>query len=127
MTSPKYVKRHLSFGENTEALRAGKMTVTREPWGKSWARRWKKGDHVIAYDKNPARDGSQVALLQLTEDAYLENGSGLYVVRFEKVLDIVSDLEPTTGRHDHQGASPDAECYFCGQIENSPWHKVDRD
>ncbi len=66
------VVRYVSFTRTAKALLHGK-TVTRRHWNDDWAQRWEKGDYVVAYDKNPAWGGSQVALIQLTEAPYKEN------------------------------------------------------
>ena len=66
------VVRHITFAWTTKALFHGK-TVTRRHWNDDWARRWEEGDYAVAYDRNPAWGGSQVALIQLTAAPYKES------------------------------------------------------
>lgn len=62
----------ISFAWTTPALRAGVKTVTRRQWNPDYARRFKAGDEVIAYDRQPRNGGKPVARLRLTHDATYE-------------------------------------------------------
>lgn len=73
MTEDGWVVRHISFSWTTRALEADAKNVTRRRWNDNWARRWKKGDYAVAYDRNPAWGGAQIALIRLTETPYKEN------------------------------------------------------
>ena len=63
----------ISFAWTTPALLAGEKTVTRREWSDNYAHRFKAGDLVAAYDKNPRAGGKQIATIRLTCDPYLEN------------------------------------------------------
>jgi hypothetical protein len=62
----------ISFAWTTPALLAGRKKVTRREWSKDYAQRFKAGDLVAAYDKNPRNGGKQIATIRLTHDPYLE-------------------------------------------------------
>ena len=63
----------ISFAWTTAALLAGRKTCTRRAWSEDYAKRFKQGDLVAAYDRNPRFGGKQVATIRLTRDPYLEN------------------------------------------------------
>jgi len=44
----------ISFAWTTEASLAGRKTATRRCWSEGYARRFKSGDLVQAYDRNPS-------------------------------------------------------------------------
>lgn len=58
--------RIISFAWTTAALLAGAKTCTRRNWDHDYARRFKKGDVVLAYDRSPRAGGRHVATIQLT-------------------------------------------------------------
>ncbi len=60
----------ISFSWTTQALLAGKKTVTRRDWDDKYAQSFKNGDWVQAYDKSPRSDGKRVCLIKLTKDPY---------------------------------------------------------
>jgi hypothetical protein len=62
----------ISFALTTEALLAGRKTVTRRLWKDSHAARFKKGDICQAYDKAAYLGGKPVGLIRLTCDPYKE-------------------------------------------------------
>jgi hypothetical protein len=62
----------ISFAWTTEALLAGRKTVTRRRWAERHRRSFHSGDLVQAYDKVPFQGGKRVAILRLTCDPYLE-------------------------------------------------------
>jgi len=62
----------ISFAWTTPALLAGQKTCTRREWNKEYAQRFKKGDLIQAYNKNPRNGGKLVATIELTQDVYLE-------------------------------------------------------
>ena len=66
--------RIISFAYTVPALLAGQKSVTRRHWKDSYARLFKSGDVVLAYDRSPRVGGKQVATLRLTADPYLERG-----------------------------------------------------
>lgn len=62
----------ISFGWTVAALKAGHKTVTRRTWNADYARRFKKGDLIAAYDRSPRFGGKQVATIRLTCDPIYE-------------------------------------------------------
>ena len=58
----------MSFSWTTPALLARQKSVTRRDWKDSYARQFKKGDLVQAYDKSPRYGGKKVGVIRLTED-----------------------------------------------------------
>lgn len=62
----------ISFAWTTPALLAGEKTVTRRDWDPNYARRFRKGMEVLAYDRQPRNGGKPIARLRLTEDARYE-------------------------------------------------------
>ncbi len=57
--------RIVSFAYTTPALLAGAKTVTRRNWNDDYARRFKPGDIVHAYDRSPRHRGNHVATLRI--------------------------------------------------------------
>ncbi len=62
----------ISFAWTTDALLTGRKRVTRRRWKDSYARRFKAGDLVEAYDRLPRFGGKRVATIRLTCDPYKE-------------------------------------------------------
>lgn len=63
----------ISFAWTTPALVAGHKTVTRRDWKPQHAQRFKAGELVVAWDKQPRfRGAKQVALIRITQAPYLE-------------------------------------------------------
>jgi len=62
----------ISFAWTTEALKKGLKTQTRRFWKDRHARRFKKGDRVLAYDRLPHAGGKPIAVIELTDDPYQE-------------------------------------------------------
>ena len=79
MTEDGWIVRHISFAWTTGALVTGAKNVTRRHWKDSWARRWKEGDYALAYDKNPAWGGTQLAIIRLTCAPYKESTADIPV------------------------------------------------
>lgn len=65
--------RIISFAWTAPALLAGHKTCTRRAWTEAYAQRFKQGDLVAAYDRNPRFGGKKVATIRLTRAPYLEN------------------------------------------------------
>jgi len=63
----------ISFAWTTPALLANRKIVTRRDWSEDYAKRFKAGDLVAAYDKNPRNGGKQVATIRLTCNPYRES------------------------------------------------------
>jgi hypothetical protein len=63
----------IAFAWTTPALLAGRKTVTRREWSDDYARRFRAGDTIAAYDRNPRHGGRQVATIRLTRDPYRES------------------------------------------------------
>lgn len=59
----------ISFAWTTGALLAGRKTATCRGWDERYARRFRAGDLVAAYDRSPRFKGKQVATIRLTHDA----------------------------------------------------------
>lgn len=62
----------ISFAWTTPALLAGVKTMTRRDWDPGYARRFKSGMLVDAYDRSPRARGKKVATIRITRDPYLE-------------------------------------------------------
>lgn len=60
----------ISFAWTTQALIDGKKTVTRRDWNDKYAKTFKKGDWVQAYDKNPRSGGKRIGIIEITETPY---------------------------------------------------------
>lgn len=56
----------LSFAWTSAALLAGRKTCTCRDWSDDYARRFKAGDIVKAYDRSPRFKGTHIADLRLT-------------------------------------------------------------
>jgi len=65
--------RIISFAWTLKPLLEMKKTVTRRFWKDSYAKRFKKGDFIAAYNKSPRCGGKEVVTIQLTEDPYKES------------------------------------------------------
>ena len=59
--------RNISFAWTTPALLAGRKTVTRREWNDDYARSFREGDLVAAYDRQPRFKGKQIGVIRLTE------------------------------------------------------------
>jgi hypothetical protein len=70
-----HVSGWISFAWTTPALLAGHKTVTRRTWTPEYAKRFKRGDYVHAYDRRPSWGGKKVALLRLTQSPYRQNST----------------------------------------------------
>jgi hypothetical protein len=62
--------RIISFSWATPALLTQHKTVTRRDWSDNYAKQFKKGDIVQAWDKSPRYGGKHVADIKLTCDPY---------------------------------------------------------
>lgn len=60
----------ISFAWTTPALLAGRKTCTRRDWNADYARRFKSGELVQAYDKNPRAGGKKVGIIRLVGEPY---------------------------------------------------------
>lgn len=58
----------ISFAWTTPALISGNKSCTRRDWNPNYARRFRRGDIVIAYDRQPRNGGKPIARLRLTQD-----------------------------------------------------------
>lgn len=63
----------ISFAWTTPALVAGQKTCTRRAWDARYAARFKSGQLVQAYDRQPRFRGKPVAIIRLTADPELQN------------------------------------------------------
>lgn len=64
--------RYISFGWTTPAILDKKKTCTRRDWDEGYARKFKAGELVAAYDRTPRVGGHQIAVLRLTRAPYYE-------------------------------------------------------
>ena len=62
----------ISFAWTTPAIKARLKTCTRRDWNDDYARRFRAGQLVAAYDKSPRYGGKQIVILCLTEKPYKE-------------------------------------------------------
>ena len=60
----------ISFAWTTDALLAGKKTVTRRDWNSKYASGFKSGEVCSAYDKSPRYGGKKVGEVRLTKAPY---------------------------------------------------------
>jgi len=63
----------ISFAWTMPALKAKRKKVTRRNWNDKYARQFKAGEKVLAYDKNPRMGGKQIGIILLTQDPYQES------------------------------------------------------
>ena len=66
----------ISFAWTTPALLAGAKTMTRRDWDADYARRFRAGMLVDAYDRSPRARGRKIAMIRLTRDPYFERVRG---------------------------------------------------
>ena len=66
----------VSFAWTTPALLAGAKTMTRRDWTGDYARRFRAGMLVDAYDRSPRARGRKVATIRITRDPYPELVTG---------------------------------------------------
>ncbi|MFN3652581.1 MAG: hypothetical protein ACK47B_23640 [Armatimonadota bacterium] len=64
--------RIISFAHTTAALVNGFKTVTRRPWKDHYARTFRAGEELLAYDRTPRIGGVPVARIRLTADPVKE-------------------------------------------------------
>ena len=67
----------ISFAWTTPALIARRKTVTRRDWNSDYARTFRNGDFVQAWNRSPRFRGEQVGVIQLTEAPYLEQSGDM--------------------------------------------------
>lgn len=60
----------ISFAWTTKALLAGRKSRTRREWTANYAKRFKVGDLVQVYDKQPRFGGKRVAIIRITGKKY---------------------------------------------------------
>lgn len=63
------MSKSISFAWTSPALLAGRKTCTCRDWDDDYARRFRAGDVIAAYDRSPRYGGTQIATLRLTHDA----------------------------------------------------------
>jgi len=74
----------ISFAWTTQALLKKKKTVTRRFWKDSYAKKFKKGDIVDAYSKDPRAKGKKIAEIRITKDPYEERVEDISDEHFER-------------------------------------------
>lgn len=65
--------KEISFSWTTTAFLAGAKTVTRRDWKDPYAKTFKKGEIVAAYDKQRRFGGHKIGLIKLTQAPYKES------------------------------------------------------
>lgn len=55
----------ISFAWTSPALVAGEKTVTRRDWNDDYAKRFRPGDLVAAYNRSPRHRGEQIATIRI--------------------------------------------------------------
>lgn len=73
----------ISFAWTTDAFLANRKTETRRDWNENYAKRFKKGDMVKAYDRQPRFGGKQIGSLQITKEPYYQHISKMPESAFE--------------------------------------------
>lgn len=74
----------LSFAWTTYALLSGKKTVTRRDWNDNYAKRFREGMLVDAYDKSPRFGGKKIAVIRLTKTPYKQKLADMPDNHFER-------------------------------------------
>lgn len=74
----------ISFAWTSPALVAGKKTVTRRDWKPEYARKFRRGDKVQAFNKSPRNGGKAIAIIELRADPYLERTSKMTLESYER-------------------------------------------
>lgn len=69
--------KEISFNWTVTAFLAGVKTVTRRDWKDSYAKTFKKGEFVAAYDKQRRFGGKRIGIIKLTKDPYKQSTAGL--------------------------------------------------
>ncbi|KKL52538.1 hypothetical protein LCGC14_2284450 [marine sediment metagenome] len=69
--------REISFNWTVSAFLAGAKTVTRRDWKDSYAKTFKKGEIIAAYDKQRRFGGRKIGLIKLTQAPYKENSADI--------------------------------------------------
>ncbi len=62
----------ISFAWTTPAFLSQQKTATRRDWPEEYAKRFKEGDLLFAYDKQARFGGSKIGIIQLTADPSFE-------------------------------------------------------
>ncbi len=65
--------KEISFSWTAPAFLAGVKTVTRREWNDRYAKTFKKGEIVAAYDKQRRFGGRKIGLIKLIQVPYKEN------------------------------------------------------
>ena len=63
----------ISFAWTSRALIAERKTRTRRKWNDKYAKKFKKGDIIKAYDRSPLYGGRAIKVLRLTADPVKED------------------------------------------------------
>ncbi len=64
--------RIISFAHTTQAVKDLKKKVTRRFWQDNYAAKFRKGQYIQAYNKNPRIGGKRFAIICITEEPYKE-------------------------------------------------------
>lgn len=69
--------KEISFNWTVSAFLSGAKTVTRRDWKDSYAKTFKKGDLVAAYDKQRRFGGRKIGIIKLTQTPYRQSTAEL--------------------------------------------------
>ncbi len=69
--------KEISFNWTITAFLSGHKSVTRRDWKDSYAKTFKKGEVVAAYNKQRRFGGKKIGLIKLSQDPYKESTAKL--------------------------------------------------
>ncbi len=69
--------KEISFNWTVTAFLSGHKTATRREWKDSYAKTFKKGELVAAYDKQRRFGGKRIGIIKLTKDPYKQSTAEL--------------------------------------------------
>jgi hypothetical protein len=117
------VPRIISFAWTSPAVLVGQKTVTRRDWDPNYARRFRKGDEVLAYNRSQRAGGKPIARLRLTADPSWERDWDMPDSDYEgegfAYLAQHPELLPKSNRH--------AWMRNCSRESFDEWRFADRD
>ena len=102
--------KEISFNWTVTAFLAGVKTVTRRDWKDIYAKTFKKGEIVAAYNKQRRFGGKKIGLIKLTQAPYKENTADIpYDDWFEEGMDVLEGegvLFPHPSGEDRRAMTP---------------------
>lgn len=73
----------ISFAKTTDAVLIGRKKRTRREWVLSHARKFREGQSVDAYNKNPRNGGVKIATIKLTRTPYPQGTRSMTMEDYE--------------------------------------------